>query len=140
MKVLIVGAGHRNCYAPISRPRATSLGAEPRAQDGKWPRRACAPATYSAAGASTPTPRWAGRRRDYDMVLVAVRRDQLAWLVLASRSGLKPAVVFSATPGGRLAIPGDVPEMFTRVSRRRWRDDAGPPTTSASAAPTALPR
>ena len=48
---------------------------------------------------------------DYDMVLVAVRRDQLASACagLAVLAG-KPAVVFFGNnPAGRLAIPGDLP-------------------------------
>jgi 2-dehydropantoate 2-reductase len=48
---------------------------------------------------------------DYDMVLVAVRRDQLvsACAGLAVLAG-KPAVVFFGNnPAGRLAIPGDLP-------------------------------
>ena len=48
---------------------------------------------------------------DYDMVLVAVRRDQLASACagLAVLAG-KPAVVFFGNnPSGRAAIPGDVP-------------------------------
>jgi len=48
---------------------------------------------------------------DYDVVLVAVRRDQLASACagLAVLAG-KPAVVFFGNnPAGRLAIPGDVP-------------------------------
>src|ERR1700683_4728736 len=48
---------------------------------------------------------------DYDIVLVAVRRDQLtsACAGLAVLAG-KPAVVFFGNnPAGRLAIPGDVP-------------------------------
>ena len=47
----------------------------------------------------------------YDVVLVAVRRDQLASACagLAALAG-KPAVVFFGNnPAGRLAIPGDVP-------------------------------
>ena len=48
---------------------------------------------------------------DYDVVLVAVRRDQLAsaFARLAVLAG-KPAVVFFGNnPSGRAAIPGDVP-------------------------------
>ncbi len=48
---------------------------------------------------------------DYDVVLVAVRRDQLASACagLAVLAG-KPAVVFFGNnPAGRLAVPGDVP-------------------------------
>ena len=48
---------------------------------------------------------------DYDVVLVAVRRDQLASACagLAVLAG-KPAVVFFGNnPAGRLAIPGDLP-------------------------------
>ena len=48
---------------------------------------------------------------DYDVVLVAVRRDQLASACaeLAALNG-KPAVVFFGNnPAGRLGIPGDVP-------------------------------
>src|SRR5580700_10360768 len=48
---------------------------------------------------------------DYDVVLVAVRRDQLASACagLAVLAG-KPAVVFFGNnPSGRVAIPGDVP-------------------------------
>ncbi len=48
---------------------------------------------------------------DYDVVLVAVRRDQLASACagLAILAG-KPAVVFFGNnPAGRLAVPGDVP-------------------------------
>ena len=48
---------------------------------------------------------------DYDVVLVAVRRDQLASACagLAVLAG-KPAVVFFGNnPAGRAAIPGDVP-------------------------------
>src|SRR5580693_3785808 len=48
---------------------------------------------------------------DYDVVLVAVRRDQLASACagLAVLAG-KPAVVFFGNnPSGRAAIPGDVP-------------------------------
>ena len=50
-------------------------------------------------------------RGDYDVVLVAVRRDQLASACaeLAVLAG-KPAVVFFGNnPAGRAAIPGDVP-------------------------------
>ena len=49
--------------------------------------------------------------RDYDVVLVAVRRDQLASACaeLAVLAG-KPAVVFFGNnPAGRAAIPGDLP-------------------------------
>ena len=48
---------------------------------------------------------------DYDIVLVAVRRDQLASACagLAVLAG-KPAVVFFGNnPAGRAAIPGDMP-------------------------------
>ena len=48
---------------------------------------------------------------DYDVVLVAVRRDQLASACaeLAVLAG-KPAVVFFGNnPAGRAAIPGDLP-------------------------------
>jgi 2-dehydropantoate 2-reductase len=48
---------------------------------------------------------------DYDVVLIAVRRDQLAsaFAELALLAG-KPAVVFFGNnPSGRAAIPGDVP-------------------------------
>jgi 2-dehydropantoate 2-reductase len=50
-------------------------------------------------------------RGDYDVVLVAVRRDQLAsaFAALAALAG-KPAVVFFGNnPSGRAAIPDDVP-------------------------------
>ena len=48
---------------------------------------------------------------DYDVVLVAVRLDQLAsaWADLAVLAG-KPAIVFFGNnPAGREAIPADVP-------------------------------
>jgi 2-dehydropantoate 2-reductase len=61
---------------------------------------------------------------DYDVVLVAVRRDQLASACaeLAFLAG-KPAVVFFGNnPAGRAAIPGDVPGDVNRppVMPLKW--------------------
>ena len=48
---------------------------------------------------------------DYDVVLVAVRRDQLASACagLAVLAGKPTVVFFGNNPAGRLAVPGDVP-------------------------------
>jgi hypothetical protein len=72
---------------------------------------------------------------DYDVVLVAVRRDQLASACaeLAVLAG-KPAVVFFGNnPSGRRPSPATCPAMSTSgspASAASW--PAGPPTTSAS--------
>ena len=67
---------------------------------------------FSAGNAPTPKPAWCRTPGgDYDVVLVAVRRDQLASACagLAVLAG-KPAVVFFGNnPAGRLGIPADVP-------------------------------
>ena len=114
MKVLIVGAGVigtvYGAHVAAAGHQVSVLRHEPRTGDVAA-RGMCARDVLDGERVEVETEVVPDASGDYDVVLVAVRRDQLA----AACAGLavltgKPAVVFFGNnPAGRAAIPGDLP-------------------------------
>ena len=114
MKMLIVGAGVIGTVYGAHLAAAGNQVSVLRHGPGpmKWPREACAPATFSAAAGSKSKPSVVpDASGDYDVVLIAVRRDQLAsaFAELAVLDGKPGVVFFGNNPSGRAAIPDDLP-------------------------------
>ena len=133
MRVLVAGAGVIGtvCGAHLAAARGRGVGAEPRAEDRRSGRsRLVRPRRSQRRLTSAGTVVGPDASGEYDIVLVAVRRDQLAEACagLGALAG-KPAILFFGNnPAGRAAISGEMPGTvylgFPGVGGRKHHDRA----------------